>query len=176
MNFIRHYLTPERWPILAMLISGGLLCGAWFFQYVLGYPPCQMCYWQRYAHEAIVLISLAALLMPSLTLSQVRTVNALIAIGFFISFGLAFWHVGVEYSWWEGPRTCMASTSGTPEFDPDEFLKSLEGPQKMPACSEPLWHFLGLSMAAWNALISILACLMSVRMVFAPSDRERVDA
>ena len=70
------------------------------------------------------------------------------------------WHVGVEYKWWEGPKTCASgpidlSTLGTGQ----SLLDSLNDPVKPPACSEAVWHFLGLSMAGWNMIISTAGAL-----------------
>jgi len=42
-----------------------------------------------------------------------------------------------------------------PEFDPDNPLGGLDKPIKPPSCDKALWHFLGLSMASWNGLISL---------------------
>ena len=39
------------WPLLG---SGALLGGAYYFQYVMGLPPCDMCYWQRYPHMVAI--------------------------------------------------------------------------------------------------------------------------
>ena len=54
-------LTAKHTPILAILLSGGLLIGAWIFQYGFGYAPCTMCYWQRHAHKAVIILAVIAL-------------------------------------------------------------------------------------------------------------------
>ncbi len=161
MQFISSLFTPPRWPFMAFMISLGLLCGAWFFQYVLDYAPCQMCYWQRHAHKAVLIAALLSCLVMYKKPGAARLGAVLIGIAFLVSFSMAFWHVGVEYGWWEGPKTCAGTVPNLDNFDPESFLKSLEGPQKMPACSEAAWQFIGLSMAGWNALISLIAALLS---------------
>jgi len=155
-------LTAHRWPWLALLLSGGLLIGAWVFQYGLGYAPCQMCYWQRHAHKIVIVISVLAIVMNMVGFGSPRFWAMLIGLALLGSFAMAFWHVGVEYKWWEGPKTCLAG--GTPnvgEFDPKDFLQSLDEPVKPPACSEAVWHFLSLSMAGWNAVISAVGAGLS---------------
>jgi len=77
----------------------------------------------------------------------------LIMLTLLVSFGLAFWHVGVEYKWWDGPKGCVGG--GTVNIDPSTLLDSLDQKIKPPACDEALWHFLGLSMAAWNTIASL---------------------
>lgn len=154
------YLTAKNIPVLAILISGGLLCGAWFFQYGLGYPPCQMCYWQRHAHKAVLIIAALAIGLSLMGKKYPRLFALLIGLAFVVSFGLALWHVGVEYKWWEGPKTCSGNASPIIDFDPSTIF---DDPKKIrpPACTEAPWHFLGLSMAAWNAFVSAFGAVMS---------------
>lgn len=154
------YLTAKNIPLLAILVSGGLLGGAWFFQYGLGYPPCQMCYWQRHAHKAVLVLAVLALGTSYLGKKNPRLFATLIGLAFVVSFGLAFWHVGVEYKWWEGPKTCSGTVEAITNIDPTNLF---DDPSKLrpPACTEAPWHFLGLSMAAWNAAISALGAIGS---------------
>ena len=43
--------------LLALLIPGALLAGAWAFQLIGGLYPCEMCHWQRWPHYAAVLVA-----------------------------------------------------------------------------------------------------------------------
>lgn len=158
-------LSPRRWPIFAVLISAGLLGGAYAFQYIGGLAPCQMCYWQRHAHKAVLAAAVLTLIARQFNASRVlmRVLLLLIVICFVISAGLAFWHVGVEYKWWEGPKTCLVTAPPSGGFDPSSILQALEQPIAAPACSDVAWSLLGLSMAGWNALISFIAALLGLR-------------
>jgi len=82
-----------------------------------------------------------------------------VVIALLVSFGLAAWHVGVEYGWLEAPATCSAGPLHVPEVDPNNPLAFLAEPVKPPACSEAVWHFLGLSMAGWNAALSLIGAI-----------------
>ena len=137
-----------------MLMSGGLLVGAWTFQYGFGYPPCTMCYWQRHAHKVVLAIAVVALALKVTGKPMPKLFNSLLALAFLGSAYMAFWHMGVEYKIFEGPQTCAAGGS-LDAFDPNDPLGGLDKKIKGPACSEALWHFLGLSMAAWNGIISL---------------------
>lgn len=164
MAQLSKYLAAKHAPWLAMLISGGLLIGAWTFQYGFGYPPCTMCYWQRHAHKIVLIIAaLAAALnmgeRPMPRLFNTRLFNTLLALAFLGSAAMAFWHMGVEYKVFEGPQTCAAG-GGLGGFDPNDPLGGLDKKIKGPACSEALWHFLGLSMAAWNGIISVIGAAL----------------
>ena len=47
------------------------------------------------------------------------------------------------------------------DYDMNNRLRGLDGMIRAPAFSEEVWHFLGLSMAAWNNLISLTGVLMA---------------
>ncbi|MGJ8564483.1 MAG: disulfide bond formation protein B [Alphaproteobacteria bacterium] len=163
------HLTLDRLPWLALIISGGLLGGALFFEHVLGYSPCQMCYWQRHAHKVIIGLSILALIMNRLNIGDRRFWAALIGLVFMASFALAFWHVGVEFKWWDGPKTCMTGKPQIGGVTGQDLIDSLSAPMKMPGCDNAAWHFLGLSMAAWNALVSLLGALTSAVVIRKPA-------
>lgn len=158
----------RRWPLLAFLTSASLLGGAYAFQYIGGLTPCQMCYWQRHAHKAVLVVSLTVMIAQKLRAGDERFARIfrgglfLIAMAFLVSAGMGVWHMGVEYGWWEGPKTCAVTAMDAGAFNPNDFLKSLSEPIKAPACSDVAWSMLGLSMAGWNALVSALAALISL--------------
>ena len=43
-------MIEKKLVLVAILGSVLLLSGALAFQYIGGYPPCKLCYWQRYPH------------------------------------------------------------------------------------------------------------------------------
>ena len=47
MTVLERLPLPSQLGLLAVLGSGALLGGAYYFQYVVGLAPCEMCYWQR---------------------------------------------------------------------------------------------------------------------------------
>lgn len=148
-------LSVKHAPWLALFISGGLLAGAWTFQYGFDYPPCTMCYWQRHAHKVVLVIAALAIALSFTDKPYSRFFNLLLALAFLGSVYMALWHVGVEFKIFEGPQTCAAG-GDLEGFDPNNPLGGLDKKIKGPACSEALWYFLGLSMAAWNAIISLV--------------------
>ena len=152
--------TPKSMPIWALLLSSGLLIGAWVFQYGFGYAPCQMCYWQRHAHKLVIGLSLAGVIIAYMGKPDIRYLNALLVLAFLFSAALGLWHMGVEYKWWEGPKTCGGGVIDINSLPTGtDLIDSLKDPVKPPACSDAPWHFLGLSMAAWNMIASALGAL-----------------
>ncbi|HFB54597.1 MAG TPA: disulfide bond formation protein B [Hellea balneolensis] len=157
------HINTRIWPWLAFLLSASLWIGALGFEHIGGYAPCQMCYWQRHAHKAVLVISAVAILFQLMAPNnpkRERLFVLLIGCAFLVSFGLAFWHTGVEYKWWEGPKTCSVGAN-MDAFNANDILGALKGKVKMPACSDAPWHLFGISMAGYNALISAGAAIMS---------------
>ncbi len=144
-------MTPRRLILLAAGGSAALMLGALAFQYLGGLPPCKLCYWQRYPHIAAIAIGALALALPTrlLTLAGALAAATTAAIGTY--------HMGVEYTWWEGPNTC---TAGSPQGISAEDLLAqiLEAP--VVRCDDVAWSLAGLSMAGWNALISAILALL----------------
>ena len=136
-------LAKARW--LALLIPAALLGGALFSQYVGGLYPCEMCYWQRWPHGAAILLAVAAIASP-LQAPRTRPLVLLAALAILVSGGIGVFHAGVEAGWWQGITRCT-NTGAT----------SLEDILNVPLvrCDQVQWSFLGLSLAAWNAIISI---------------------
>ena len=131
--------------LLALLIPAGLLGGALFSQYVGGLYPCEMCYWQRWPHAAAILLVIGAYLTAS-NPTRSRMLVMLAALAVAISGAIGMFHAGVEIGWWEGITQCTA-TGAT----------SLQDIMKVPLvrCDQVQWEFLGISMAGWNAIMSL---------------------
>ncbi|WP_192966676.1 disulfide bond formation protein B [Phycobacter azelaicus] len=134
---------------LILMAAGGsaaLLLGAFGFQYLGDMPPCKMCYWQRYPHGAAIGIGALALFLSGSALPYLGALAPLStsAIGAF--------HAGVEQGWWEGPSTCTSGpvTGLTPEQLMEQIMAA-----PLVRCDEIPWEMFGLSMAGWNAVISL---------------------
>ncbi len=136
-------MTKQQLTSLAAFGSFVLLGGAYIFQ-ALGYPPCQMCFWQRWPHMAAIGISVLALLIPA------RVWPWLGAVAAAITSGIGVFHSGVERGYWPGPSSC---TGGGLDASSGADLLSLTG-DKLIMCDQVSWEFLSLSMASWNAVFS----------------------
>ncbi len=130
----------------ALLGSAGLLLGAFAFQYLGGLAPCKMCIWQRWPHGLVIVIGLAAYLTENRMLAIIAGLVVLIGAA------IGFYHAGVEQAWWEGPSTC---TSGSIQGLTTEQLMEQILNAPLVRCDEIAWSMLGLSMAAWNGVISL---------------------
>lgn len=146
-------LAGQMMLICAILFSAALatIVTAHAFEQ-FGYAPCPLCLQQRYAYYLAVPATLVAFFAArGEAFGLARIVLVLIAIGFLINAGLGVYHAGIEWKWWEGPATCAGGTEiGWGEGG---LAEQLEAAQVI-RCDEAPWHFLGLSFAGWNAVIS----------------------
>jgi disulfide bond formation protein DsbB len=141
---------PSKLGLAAALGSGALLAGAYYFQYVVGLAPCEMCHWQRWPHMVAIVVGLAAL--ASFAWPRLALVLALTAIcALFVTAAIGVFHVGVEYHWWAGPQACSGNVPRG--LSPEQLKKYLFG-AKMVRCDETAWSMWGISMAGWNAILS----------------------
>ena len=139
-----------RLSLVAAAASGTLLLVALAFEHIGGLRPCELCHWQRYAHVAVVVIGLAAAFAGARPTVQPALVG-LLAAALVGAAGVALYHVGVEWKWWDGPAACSGSLPMGLSLE--ELRKRLLGTPVV-RCDEIAWSFLGLSMAGWNFLLS----------------------
>ena len=128
--------------------------GFFFFQYVLGYPPCPLCLEQRNAYY--VSVPLAGLLWVGAGNGVSRKVLLLgfvvIAVVMLWNTGLAAYHAGVEWKFWPGPQDCSGPINNFGSAA--NLLKNLEH-ITLVRCDQAAWRFLGLSLAGWDVLVSL---------------------
>jgi disulfide bond formation protein DsbB len=121
------------------------------------------------AYWAIAVLSIVAVAANSLrpNMRQAQFFAVLIGLVFLYGAGLAAFHAGVEWKFWPGPEICAGGAGG---FQPRDLNAALEGPQRVIRCDEAPWRLLGLSMASYNALISLgLAALSLLAALRKPS-------
>jgi disulfide bond formation protein DsbB len=152
----RSEANPATMAALAvMVISAATIAGAWFFQLVLEILPCPLCLEQRYAYYFEV--PFAALLAFAAAKGAPRgLVLAGLAILMLAALGNAVfgaYHAGVEWGFWKGPTDCTGT--GFNLGNAGSLLDNLDK-VKVIRCDEVQFRFLGISLAGYNALISLL--------------------
>lgn len=136
--------------LVALLLPVALLGGALGSQYLGGLHPCEMCYWQRWPHGAAILLALLAFTAPASS-PRSRAFVLLAALAIAISGGIGVYHAGVEAKIFEGFTQCTALPRTTNAAD---LLKEITH-APLVRCDEVQFRFLGISMAGWNAILSL---------------------
>ncbi|HKX90942.1 MAG TPA: disulfide bond formation protein B [Sphingomicrobium sp.] len=137
-----------RWAALA--VPAALLAAAFGSQYLGGLYPCEMCWWQRYAHLAALVPAALAFTAPAPS-PRARLMVLLAAAGIALSGTIGVYHAGVELKIFEGFTTCTTVAAGATT---DELFRQLAAAPVV-RCDQVQWSFLGISMAGWNAILSL---------------------
>src|SRR3569832_267334 len=135
--------------LIALLLPLALLGGAFGSQYLGGLYPCEMCWWQRYAHFAALVFAAPAFLLPADSRSS-RTLVLLAALAIAVSGAIGVYHAGVEAKVFQGFTQCTATAKG---LTPAETLNQIIHAPLI-RCDEVQFRFLGISLAGWNAILS----------------------
>lgn len=144
-------MTRNALGYLAGAGSAALLAGAFAFQHIGGLPPCALCIWQRWPHAAAAVLAMALLVTPAPLRRPLLALGALAALA---TAGIGFYHAGVEQGWWPGPTSCTGNGAGLSGLSGADLL-DMSAPAQIVMCDEIPWAFAGLSMAGWNAAISL---------------------
>ncbi len=134
---------------IALVLPLALVAGALGSQYVGGLYPCEMCHWQRWPHYAA--IPVAALGFA--TSGGVRRLLVVLAALLIAASGvIGVLHAGVEYGWWEGFTACTSGirSTGSAADMLDQIMN-----QPLIRCDVPQWSLLGISLAGFNAILSL---------------------
>jgi disulfide bond formation protein DsbB len=142
-------------------IAAATLAGAWFFQLVLDIRPCPLCLEQRYAYYLAVPLALLVAFAASRDAPRPLLLAGLglLLLAALANAWLGGYHAGVEWKFWQGPTDCSGpvvdlGSAGT-------LLERLDT-VKVIRCDDVQWRFLGLSLAGYNVLISLLMAAIAV--------------
>jgi disulfide bond formation protein DsbB len=152
----RAHAEPAAAAALAIfVISAATLAGAWYFQLVVGLPPCPLGLEERIAYHIVIplslLMAIAALVRAPPKLLMVGFAVIIVAMACNVALGA--YHAGVEWHWWAGPTDCTGPLTDLRAGG--SLLNQLQSIHIV-RCDEAAWRFLGISLAGYNALISLL--------------------
>ena len=134
--------------LIALGLPLALLGGAYVSQYGFGLYPCEMCWWQRWAHFAALGLAVLAWLRPAS-----RALVALAGVAILVAGLIGLFHAGVEYGWWQGLTACTSNA----EVGGDPLKSILQAP--IVRCDIAPWSLFGISLAGWNFLFSTAGAL-----------------
>ena len=142
--------TSTKIALLAFLILLSVHILEW-----VGYTPCDLCLKQRWAWYFVLVISTISSAFED---SRIKLVFYVISLILYANAVFAIWHAGIEWNFWEGPQTCNIQSSSLG----DDFLNDLKSNDKFVPCNEAPLRVFGLSLAAYNAIASILIASFAV--------------
>jgi disulfide bond formation protein DsbB len=137
-------LSARNAALAVLAIATATIAGAWIVEY-LGYAPCPLCLKQRSFYYAGIPLALVIAVIAPANSRAARAGLAVLGLMWIGSAGFGAYHAGVEWKLWPGPDTCGGSLSS--------LLPDLSKP--VVACDEAAIRIFGVSLAGWNAVISL---------------------
>lgn len=155
-------LTPTRSALLVLLVAIATIAGAWVFEW-FGYAPCDLCLKQRWAYYGgIPLAALATLAAWRGPAAMVRPLLVLVGVVFLGSAVFGVYHAGVEWGAWPGPAGCTGAVPAASGAMPN-FMQELNN-VRIVRCDEVALRIFGISLAGWNAIISLAMAAIALRV------------
>lgn len=138
-------------PIILLTVSAALLLTVYMFQHVGGLEPCPLCVAQRYPHFAVLGLGLAAILLGRRNLWLLAALLGAVAVAHLVGAGYAAFHVGVETGHFRSGCAGSGAAAGSIDELRERILKA-----PLARCDDVAWTLLGVSMAGWNGIVSLV--------------------
>jgi disulfide bond formation protein DsbB len=138
------------------LICVVVLVSAYLMEHLFGVLPCQLCLYER---NAFMVAGIFALFSFFLLPARFHS-SALIILGFIFMGGslLAAYHVAVQQHWVSLPTFCASNDFSA--LDSVESLRDQMLKTPFVRCDKVSWSLFGLSLAAYNAILSFVLAIM----------------
>lgn len=147
--------------LVAIAVFSALAIGmALIGQYVFGLHPCELCVYQRIPYAIIIIVGSAGYFIKSPKLQYILVIFC--ALLFLSDAIIAIYHTGVEMGIFPAPTAC--SSDGKTGQTLEEMRAAIFN-APLVTCSQAMFYFLGLSMAAWNAIAASFAFIITVTML-----------
>ena len=131
--------------LILFLISFSVISVFLYFEYILYFEPCYICRIQQFIYFILFFISLVIFIYP-----KQFTLFNYVALLFLINLLFSLLQLGIEYDFWSFMGSCHDQLQGV-------AIKQLETSilnNDSKSCSLFGWHFLGISLSAYNIIIS----------------------
>lgn len=151
-------ITPVRIALAILLITAGALAGVWIFQ-ALGYAPCELCLKERIPYYGGVALAAATAALGMQNEDHLLPAAfAGLVLLFLASAAFGAYHAGVEFGFWPGPSDCAGALDHAGSVG--DFMKQLQT-VKVVRCDAVSLRVFGLSLAVWNAAMSLFLAALS---------------
>ncbi len=148
-------ISSQKILVIVLLICVVVVSIAYIMENYFGVLGCPLCHYERDVFIGAGGFSLLCLMFP-----QRFQYYAILLLGLIFMGGvcLAAYHVAIQQHWTSLPSFCASNDFSA--FDSVESLREQLLNTPFIRCDQVTWSFLGLSLAAYNALISICLVLL----------------
>jgi disulfide bond formation protein DsbB len=152
--------TPLFVALLILAIAAASIIGALAFE-GLGYLPCELCLKERIPYYAAILLAgLTAYFAVRGHKKPLRIAFTGLVLIFAASAVFGAYHAGIEWGFWPGPAQCSGALERASTVA--DFLRQLQS-AKVARCDSPDLRIFGLSLAGWNAIVSLGLAALAVK-------------
>ena len=149
--------TNNIFLIVILAIISLTIISALIIQYWLGHEPCKLCLYERIPYFLSIL-----LIIKILFIKKYEKITLLIlSLVFLSSFALAFYHFGIEQSFFDESLAC-ATGDLSKTLSKELLLEQLN--QNNISCKDVNFKILGLSLAAINTIFSLVLSVIFIRL------------
>ncbi len=162
MSITMHRTHPAAVAAAIIAACGAAtILGAYYFQYILHYVPCELCLKERVPYYAAIPLALVGVLAAWMRAPRQVIVGGLVLLALLMlaGVGLGVYHSGVEGKFWPGPTE---GSGGTGNFGNASGLLERMQQTRLVPCDVAAWRFLGISLAGYNALISLALAVLAL--------------
>jgi disulfide bond formation protein DsbB len=136
--------------LVILLGASAIIAGAWGLE-AQGYLPCELCLLGRKPYYLGIGVAALCVALSARGRDDLgRKGLPWLALIFLVGSAIAVYHAGVEWRLWPGPAECTGGVA-RPSSQAD-FLSRLKLVKPV-RCDQPALLILGLSLAAWSALL-----------------------
>ena len=151
-------IAEKNYALIPFALAAGALGVALISQYGFGKHPCDLCILQRIPY-LVVMVAAVALLVVAKSRTMCLALWGVVIVAFLATCGIGAYHAMVELGWIAGPDSCSAQSGAT---DSLAAMKAQIMGAALVSCNNVSVSFLGISMAAWNALYALGCAGVSV--------------
>ncbi len=150
------FLKKKNFYLFILFYSLLAILFALYVEYILQYPPCKLCIYQRIPYVIAIFISYVGY-----NYFKNDKILILIIMIFSISSIISGYHYGVENSIFEEYSGCTANTMEI--INKSEILKSFS--DNIESCKDVNFKLFGFSLAGVNFFLSLLIVVYSLRTI-----------
>ena len=150
-------LKTEFYLKLILIISLISIISAYFFEYVLGHQPCNLCLIERIPYGLSVILIILNFILKK---NEKFTILLLIII-FAFSFIISFYHFGIEQRFFEESTVC-GITNSSDVLTKGELLEQLQ--LKTVSCRDVTFKIFGFSLTTFNMVLSLFIIILLTKI------------
>ena len=153
MSKIKHQTLLS----LIMLFSILTIFAAYFIQYVLKHPPCNLCLIERIPFIMVIILISSCLFLNKFE----KILLIILSLIFFVTALISFYHFGIEQGFITESFVCELGIDSV-VLTKEALLIELE--QRAISCKDVTFKIFGLSLATINVFVTLLLSFITLRL------------